>query len=179
MRDNWCNPSSLPAKIWWSRGINHRSAVDPRSPVDLRMTMIGAIPGRWSRSAIRRKNSRRTTWRNERTKEVQERVTWTSHGVDSYTLPALIWRHGRVSYQPGGSTPVKSTPVGGKLKHHRKHAQLAQRRWWWRKASREAPPALFAGIHPVFTLMTLHFRHLEIYLSTYILYLSIYTFLIF
>lgn len=60
-------------------------------------------------------NSRRTTWRNERTEKVQERVTWMSHSVDSYTLPAPIWRHGRVSYQPGGPTPVKPTPVDKSL----------------------------------------------------------------
>lgn len=55
-------------------------------------TIIAAIPRRPSRPAT---NSRQTTWRNERTKEVQERVTWTSHGVDSYTLPANLTSRAR------------------------------------------------------------------------------------
>lgn len=101
-------------------------------PENLKMeSMTMAYRREWTEQYIMGKNSRRMTWRNERTKEVQERVTWTSRGVDSYTLSAPIWRHGRVSYQPKGLTPVKPTPVGGKLKRRRKHTQLASR-WRWR-----------------------------------------------
>lgn len=166
--------SSPRRSIWLTCGNpigppENRSPPCGRSPPGFRRVCGRAdgddrrgIPGRRSRPGDTAKISRQTTWRNERTKEVQERVTWTSHGVGSYTLPAPIWRHGRVSYQLGGPTPVKPTPVGGELKRRRKHAQLVRRRrrwgrrqwrrrrwWWWRKCSWGASSQQIAQVHPV------------------------------